>query len=105
MCAVEPLFQALCRGAEDNPDEVEEDEGEFFFDQSGVSGLEAGVQQQLDNMVGRMDIGDIDVDIHVPDAASHPPTDAASHPPNGMQLDANAQDAAADHGELQDQVE
>jgi hypothetical protein len=77
--AVEPLFQALCRGAEDNPDELEEGEGEFFFDQAGLQGLEAGVQQQLDNMVGRMDIGDI------------PAPDAAHGQPNGVQSDANAQ--------------
>lgn len=85
--AVQPLFQALCRGAEENPDEVEEDEGEFFFDQAGLQGLEAGVQQQLDNMVGRMDIGDID---------------APASPPNGMQSDTQAQDNTGDDN-LKDQ--
>lgn len=92
--AVEPLFQALCRGAEDNPDEVEEDEGEFFFDQAGLQGLEARVQQQLDNMVGRMDIGDVGA---IPE---HP-----SHQSNGMQSDGNAQESSADHNDSQDQVE
>jgi hypothetical protein len=86
MCAVEQLFQAMCKGAEENPDEVEEDEGAFFFDQSGITGLEAGVQQQLDNMVGRMDIGDAPV---------------AGQQQNGMQTDSNAQDTA-DHDSSQD---
>ena len=91
---MELLFQALCRGAEENPDEVEEDEGEFFFDQAGLQGLEAGVQQQIDNMVGRMDLGDI-----------APVPEDASQQPNGMQPDANAQEGAADHNSSQDQAE
>jgi hypothetical protein len=89
VCAVEPLFQAMCRGAEENPDEVEDDEGAFFFDQSGVSALEAGVQQQLDNMVGRMEIGDVPI---------------PSQQPNGMQTDSNSQDTA-EQDSTQDVVE
>jgi hypothetical protein len=89
--AVDPLFQALCRGAEANPDEVDEDEGEFFYDEAGVrSALDAGVQAQLDAMVSRLDIvGD--------------PAAVAAEQTNGFAPQGDAADAPAEEGPQADQ--
>ena len=57
MLAVEAVFQALCDGAENNPDEVEDDEGDFFFDEAEVAaGLDDAGLLRLQNLEDRLQL-------------------------------------------------
>eukprot|EP00892_Ulva_mutabilis_P005532 jgi/Ulvmu1/3350/UM156_0007.1 len=56
--AVQTIFDALCKGAEANPDEMEEDEGDFFFDADAVQqDLDEEDHNNLDALVGHMQLG------------------------------------------------
>jgi hypothetical protein len=55
--AVDALFEALCEGAEANPDAMDEDEGDFFFNQAEVSaGLDAAGHQRLAALEDRLQL-------------------------------------------------
>lgn len=61
--AVDAIFEALCAGAEANPDDMEEDHGDFFFDQAEVqAGMEndEDAQQRLAAFEDRLQLPDAD---------------------------------------------
>ena len=55
--AVDAIFESLCEGAEANPDAMDGDEGEFFFDQAEVAaGLDEDAQQRLVELEDRLQL-------------------------------------------------
>jgi hypothetical protein len=55
--AVDAIFEALCDGAEANPDAMDDDEGNFFYDQAEVSaGMDEGVQERLAALEDRLQL-------------------------------------------------
>lgn len=54
---MDEVFQALCVGAEANPDDVDEDEGDFFYDEDEVNaGLDADALVRLQALEDRLQL-------------------------------------------------
>jgi hypothetical protein len=54
---VDAIFEALCAGAEANPDAMDEDEGDFFFDQAQVTaGMDNDAQEHLAALEDRLQL-------------------------------------------------
>jgi Regulator of volume decrease after cellular swelling len=59
MYAVDAIFEALCDGAEANPDAVQEDEGEFFYNEEEVAaGMDEEARQRLEALEARLQLPD-----------------------------------------------
>ena len=54
---MDAVFEALCDGAEANPDAMEADEGEFFFDAaSAAAGMDAAAAANLATLEARLQL-------------------------------------------------
>jgi hypothetical protein len=85
--AVEAIFRALSDGAEANPDEMEGDEGNFFFNEADTAnGMDAPDAERLQALEERLNLPSaaefeqLIADQQPPEALVHP---VASAPENG----------------------